>query len=118
MTSKTWAGDSTFGGFHKTQDVGVKTYSIGKESNASGEATVFGDGGQVSSTVVSGIWTTNNGEVGGDERAVTGRGDLGDGAEESGCSQRWLRWSFSSSKISFSSSLTCLLCINSHSSSV
>ncbi|CZR52549.1 uncharacterized protein PAC_02426 [Phialocephala subalpina] len=57
-------------GIRKTQDISVETYSIGKQSSASGEGTGFSSSGQVSSTIVGGVWAKSNGSVGGDEELL------------------------------------------------
>lgn len=48
----------------------VETYSIGKQSNASGEETGFSGSEQASSTIVGGAWAKSNASTGGDEEPL------------------------------------------------
>ncbi|KAF8852934.1 hypothetical protein BDZ45DRAFT_93963 [Acephala macrosclerotiorum] len=70
LSSQTRDRDFQPQGIRKTQDVSVETYSIGKQSNTSGEETGFSGSGQVSSTIVGGIWAKSNGSTGGDEEPL------------------------------------------------
>jgi hypothetical protein len=48
----------------------VETYSIGKESNTSGDGGEFGHSAEASSTVVGGTWTKSTLSIGGDEEPL------------------------------------------------